>query len=105
MLPLFVVTTMPPNRMRRQSTAFVTLPTSKRSNSDVVHIWLTDIDFFGYEKKTQQKYRFILGFTRTQKIYEKVAKIGEGKQRNTCIILQLHFKYLAALIIGVFFQY
>ena len=51
MLPLFVVTTMPPNRMRRQSTAFVTLPTSKRSNSDVVHIWLTDIDFFGYEKK------------------------------------------------------
>ena len=51
MLPLFVVTTMPPNRMRRQSTAFVTLPTSKRSNSDIVHIWLTVIDFFGYEKK------------------------------------------------------
>ena len=50
MLPLFVVTTMPPNRMRRQSTAFVTLPTSKRSNSDVLHFWLTDIDFFGYEK-------------------------------------------------------
>ena len=55
MLPLFVVTTMPPNRMRRQSTAFVTLPTSKRSNSDVVHFWLTDIDFFGYEKKTPTK--------------------------------------------------
>ena len=55
MLPLFVVTTMPPNRMRRQSTAFVTLPTSKRSNSDIVHIWLTDIDFFGYEKKNPTK--------------------------------------------------
>ena len=45
MLPLFVVTTMPPNRMRRQSTAFVTLPTLKRSNSDV-HIWLTDFGVF-----------------------------------------------------------
>ena len=44
MLPLFVVT-MPPNPMRRQSTAFVTLPTLKRSNSDV-HIWLTDFGFF-----------------------------------------------------------
>ena len=71
MLPLFVVTTMPPNRMRRQSTAFVTLPTSKRSNSDVLNIWLTDIDFFGYEKKPTIK----IIIARNQNIYEIVAKI------------------------------